>query len=76
MLNILGWQSNKQCIHFNTMVLIYKIKKEMVPGYMTDKLHYRHNKRYELQKAMLSSYSLQSRDPEVRFWIAASSQRT
>jgi hypothetical protein len=30
------------------MVLIYKIKKGMVPGYLTDKLQYRHNNRYEL----------------------------
>jgi hypothetical protein len=51
MLNILGWQSIKERINFNTMVLIYKIKKGMVPGYLTDKLHYRHNNRYELRNA-------------------------
>jgi hypothetical protein len=33
------------------MVLIYKIKKGMVPGYLTDKLQYRHNNRYELRNA-------------------------
>jgi hypothetical protein len=51
MLNIVGWQSIKQRIHLNTMVLIYKIKKWMVPGYLTDKLQYRHNNRYELRNA-------------------------
>jgi hypothetical protein len=49
MLNILGWQSIKQRIHFNTIVLIYKIRKGMVPGYLTEKLQYRHNNRHELR---------------------------
>jgi hypothetical protein len=40
MLDTLGWQSINQ-----------RIKNGMVPGYLMDKVHFRHNERYPLRDA-------------------------
>jgi hypothetical protein len=50
MLDTLVWQSINQRIHFNTMVMVFKIKNGMVPGYLMDKVHFRHNERYPHSK--------------------------
>jgi hypothetical protein len=40
MLDVLEFHSVKQRVNFNTLILVFKIKNNMVPEYMNDKLTY------------------------------------
>lgn len=39
MLQVLQWQSIKQRIYFNTLILIYKVVNNLLPKYMSKQLH-------------------------------------
>jgi hypothetical protein len=51
MLDKLGWQSVKQRIRYNTLMLVHKIKIWLVPNYLTNKVTFRQNTRYPLRNA-------------------------
>lgn len=40
MLNCLGWLSISQRIKFNAIVMIFKIKKGLLPNYLTNEINY------------------------------------
>jgi hypothetical protein len=64
MLKELGWLSIKQRIFYNTMILVYKIRNEMVPTYLTSKLQYR---------GEMNRYPLRNAD---HFWLPLYSKTT
>lgn len=57
MLDVLQWLSIKQRIYFNTLVLIYKMVNNLLPKYMSQKLHL-HSDIHNYETRIRSDYRL------------------